>query len=303
MAQVKNDPLVDAILKQYEQDHAPKSTGSKSYDLKNYFSTFLKEGVKTGSKTIRILPAADGGTPFKEIFIHSKQVNGKWKKFACLKGNFDKDCPFCEARQALLSSGKDGQKELAKQFGSRKMYVLRVIDRDHEEDGVKFWRFNHDYTSQGIYDKIISIMRQNGNITDPEVGRDLVIDIARDHKNNCVVSGVVHCDKSPTLENKEQLKNLIEDSRTWEDVYSVKDYEYLDLVVKGFEPAWDKVNKQWVDKASLAEAEVESADNSEITMGDEEPEPVVKQTTKTTVKAKPVVADDDDDDDVSDLPF
>lgn len=295
MAQTtKNDPLVDAILKQYEDNHAPKkSTGTKTYDLKNYFSTFLKEGVKTGSKRIRILPAADGGTPFKEIFIHSKQVSGKWKKFACLKGNFDKDCPFCEARQALLGSGKDGEKELAKQFGSRKMYVLRVIDRDHEEDGVKFWRFNHDYTSQGIFDKIISIIKQNGNITDPETGRDLVIDIARDHKNNCVVSGVVHCDKSPTLEDKEQLKTLIEDSRTWEDVYSVKDYDYLLLVVKGFEPAWDKVNKQWVDKATLTDAEAND-ESSEITMDND----VIE--TKKSTKSKTVVTQEEE---VDDLPF
>lgn len=285
MAQTKKDPVLDAILKQYEDNSSPQSTSSKTYDLKNYFSIYLKEGVKTGSKRIRILPAADGGTPFKEMFVHSRQVNGKWKKFTCLKNNFGKPCPFCEARTELLNSGKEAEKELAKKFGSRKMYVLRVVDRDHEEDGVKFWRFNHDYTSQGIMDKIISIIRAKGNISDPQTGRDLIFDIGRDHKGNCVVTGVVDCDPSPAMEDTETLKSLINDERKWEDLYSVKSYEYLEIVVLGGEPAWDKANEKWVDKATLDNSET-SEDENEITMGDDDDEPTTTKEPETVTTAK-----------------
>lgn len=305
MVQTKKDPLLEAILKQYEDNSSPQSTSSKTYDLKNYFSIYLKEGEKKGSKQIRILSAPDGGTPFKEMFVHSRQVNGKWKKFTCLKNNFGKACPFCEARTELLNSGKESEKELAKKFGSRKMYVLRVIDRDHEEDGVKFWRFNHDYTSQGIMDKIISIIRAKGNISDLQTGRDLIIDIGRDHKNNCVVTGVVDCDPAPAMEDSEALKALVGEGRTWEDVYSVKSYEYLEIVVLGGEPVWDKTNEKWVDKTTLDNSET-SSDEAEITMGDDDDDVITKEpetVTTTKKETKKVVAVEEDGDDSDDLPF
>jgi transcription initiation factor IIE alpha subunit len=37
------------------------------------------------------------------------------------------------------------------------MYIAKVIDRDNDE-GVKFWRFNHDYRKEGIFDKIHGVL-------------------------------------------------------------------------------------------------------------------------------------------------
>lgn len=302
MAQSKNNPVVNAILKQYEDNNAPRTTTSKKYDLKNYFSIYLKEGIKTGSKRIRILPAADGGTPFTEMHIHSKKLNGTWKKFACLKNNLQEACPFCEVRSELLSSGKESDKELAKENSSRKMYVLRVIDKDKEEEGIKFWRFNHDYRNQGIMDKIISIIRAKGDVSDPQTGRDIIIDIARDQKGNCIVSGIVDCDPTPAIEDAELLKSYIEDARTWKDVYAIKPYDYLELVVQGIEPAWDKVNEKWVDKTTLAASDTEDDDDGEITMGND-----VKKTETAKTRKEPELANTtiipDSEDENDDLPF
>jgi hypothetical protein len=298
MAQKANDPVLEAILKQYEDNSKPSSSGSKTYDLKNYFSTFLPDKVKSGSKQIRILPAPDGGTPFKEIYVHTKQVDGQWKKFPCLKGNFDKDCPFCEARAALLATGKDSDKELAKKFGSRKMYVLRVIDREFEDDGVKFWRFNHDYRNQGIFDKLITIIKKRGNITDLETGRDITIDLGRDQNNKTIVTGLVDEDPAAVSEDASVIETWMADDRTWQDVYSIRNYDYLYLIVKGKEPAWDKVNEKWVDKEELDE---EANSDKEITMDETEIEKDlggVEETQSETVEAS-VDADEEEDD----LPF
>jgi len=304
MAQKEHDALTAQILKQYAENNATKTNSqSKNFDLKNYFSVYLPDKVKTGSKQIRILPAADGGTPFKEMFIHSRQINGKWKKFTCLNHNFDKDCPFCEARNELLGTKKDSDKELAKTFGSRKMYVLRVIERENEEDGIKFWRFNHDYRNQGIMDKIITLFKLKGNITDAENGRDLTIDIGRDQKGNCIVTGIGDHDPSPALDDPIKLKELIEDTRTWEDVYAVKTYEYLEIAVVGGEPVWDKESEKWVDKNELKKNEDED-DDSEINMGSDDdddivtPEPEVSNSKTNKKKSKIDIEDDDDD-----LPF
>ena len=65
-----------------------------------------------------------------------------------------------------MSTGKESDKELAKQYKSRKFYIVKVIDRDNEGDGPKFWRFKHNYKNEGILDKIIPIWRNKGDITD-----------------------------------------------------------------------------------------------------------------------------------------
>jgi hypothetical protein len=180
MSNEKN--ALDAMLAQYEKNNAPRpvKTEAKVYDLKNYFNTYIKEGIKSATKQIRILPTADGSTPFVEVHTHKVQVDGEWKTFACLKHEKGEACPFCEAREALLATGKDSDKELAKKYNARKMYVVKVIDREHEDEGVKFWRFNHDYRKEGIYDKIIGVLNAiKKDVTNAENGRDLLLTINR----------------------------------------------------------------------------------------------------------------------------
>ena len=72
MSEEKN--ALQAMLAQYEKNNSPRyeKTDAKTYDLKNYFNTFLEKGVKSGTKTIRILPSNVGGSPFVEIHAHKK---------------------------------------------------------------------------------------------------------------------------------------------------------------------------------------------------------------------------------------
>ena len=307
----KNDPLL-AMLKQYEDNTSSygKNGSAKEYDLKNYFTTHLADKLKSATKRIRILPAHDGTSPFVEIHGHKMQVDGEWKTFVCLKHEKDEDCPFCEAREALLASGKEADKELAKKYSARKMYVVKVIDRDNEADGIKFWRFNHDYRKQGIYDKIYGVLTAiKQNITDPEKGRDLMVMIARDQNNRPVVQSISHLDPSPLSDDAEVSAEWLSDTRTWEDVYSVKPYDYLEIIVKGGVPTWDKEAKKYVDKASLS-AEQDDDLDKELSIGTPNVKSNVKTAsapTKATVKVEEVEEveedDDDDDDDDDDMPF
>ena len=313
-APVKNDAL-DSILKQYEENSTSSSSG-KSYDLKNYFTVRLADGEKSGSKRIRILPAPNGGSPFVEVYIHKLQINGVWKKFICLNHMFEKDCPFCEAREALLATGKAEDKELAKNYGSRRAYVLKVIDRDAEEEGVKFWRFNHDYRNEGIFDKIIGIFKNKKDITDVTTGRDLTIEMSRNQKNNTIINAIIPEDAEPLSADAELAALWLADARTWEDVYAVKNYEYLEIVVKGGEPVWDKVGGCWADKATLKEEEKEELD-AELSIGTAKEEPAKTPAAKAPVtktpaakapaakaavkvKEEPVITENED---VDDLPF
>lgn len=297
MSNEKN-PLA-AMLAQYEQNNKPKyeKKSEKVYDLKNYFTVFLKEGVKSGKKTIRILPTSDGTSPFVEVYGHKAEVNGEYKTFACLKHEKGEACPFCEARELLLSKGTDQQKELAKKYNARLMYVVKVIDRDNEAEGVKFWRFNHDFRKEGIMDKIHGIVSAiNKDITDPESGRDLVININRNQNNVPVVSSISQLDSSPLSTDAAKKAAWLGDARTWEDVYSVKSYDYLEIIVRGETPVWDKEAKKFVAKSETTSEETEKLDN-ELTVGIETVKADVKAAATTTAPAGTAKSEEDD------LPF
>lgn len=243
------------MMNQYESSKPKASTPkiSESDRLKKYFSTWIPDDVKAQDKIIRILPPLQGETtPFINIKAHSYQVNGKWEKYICPEFAEGKACPFCEARTELLKSGDDSDKKIAKNYSERDMYVLRVIERGKEEDGVKFWRFNRDFTNNGVFDKIISVVKLLGeeeDITSVENGFDLVISINRNQNNQPSVVGIQAVRKStPLTDNAELTAKIMENTETWRDVYSIKSYDYLSLIVEGKTPVWSSEAKTFVSK-------------------------------------------------------
>ncbi len=238
---------LDAVLAQYEQAQKNSSGGenrmSSEERMKKYFALILDEKSNSGTRRIRILPTKDGSSPFKEAWYHEIQVGGKWQKFYDPGKNDNERSPLNEVYEELMSTGKESDKELAKQYKSRKFYIVKVIDRDHEEDGVKFWRFKHNYKNEGILDKIIPIWRNKGDITDPEKGRDLIIELTKQKTPKgaayTTVSTIMYEDAAPIHENKTLSKEWVEDEMTWLDVYSKKPVEYLEAIARGEVPRWD----------------------------------------------------------------
>jgi hypothetical protein len=238
---------LDAVLAQYEQ--AQRSSGggqgqmSSEERMKKYFALILDDKSNSGTRRVRILPTKDGSSPFKEAWYHEIQVGGKWQKFYDPGKNDNERSPLNEVYEELMMTGKESDKELAKQYKSRKFYIVKVIDRDHEEDGVKFWRFKHNYKNEGILDKIIPIWRNKGDITDPEKGRDLIIELTKQKTPKgaayTTVSTIMYDDPAPTHEDAKIMKGWVDDEMTWLDVYSKKPVEYLEAIARGEVPRWD----------------------------------------------------------------
>jgi hypothetical protein len=306
--------IFDEMMKQYESSHNGKrDNGSqKTYDLKNYFNTILPKGVDSQTKRVRILPpSGESKTPFTTMWGHTKKINGEWKTFPCLKHEMDEDCPFCQAREAVLATGKDEDKELSKQYSARQYYIIKVIDRDNEADGVKFWRIKHNYKKQGAYDKIMAAIKNAGHdITDTENGRDLNIEIIRDGLMSTIQAISVALDKTPLSTNEEKVNTWTSDVRTWEDVYSVRGYEYLAIVVKGDSPVWDKDEKRYVGKLEMeakgkANSDEDDDLEDELEIGIKESESKASKVKESkTEKSEPVsVTSNDEEDEDDDLPF
>ena len=258
--------VLDAVLAQYEQStQNSTNSGSKmsSEDrMKKYFAAILKDNEKQGQKRVRILPTTDGSSPFKEVWFHEINVDGKWQKFYDPGKNDNERSPLNEVYEELMSTGKEADKQLATQYRSRKFYIVKVIDRENEQDGVKFWRFKHNYKQEGILDKIIPIWKAKGDVTDPDKGRDLILELTKAKTPKgafyTVIQTVMYDDPSPISEDETQMSEWVGDELTWEDVYSKKAVEYLEAIARGETPRWDSEKGGYV---------YSNNETSEVSMG------------------------------------
>jgi hypothetical protein len=253
--------------------------------LKRYFSAILQKNEKSGQRRVRILPTKDGSSPFVEVWYHEMQINGDWVKLYDPEKNDNERSPLTEVYNELMSTGKKEDKDLAGQYRSRLFYIVKVVDRDNEQDGVKFWRFKHNYKQEGVLDKILPIWKAKGDLTDSEKGRDLIIELIKaktpQGKEYTVVQTIMYDDPAPLHEDKGIMEGWLEDELTWNDVYAKKPVEYLEAVAIGETPVWSSELKKFV-----------YGEEAEISLGGNE-------TKSETTIVDPQANDDADED----LPF
>ena len=250
----------DAVLAQYEKNKNATSGNNNKMSsedrMKRYFTTVLPKGSKGEERRIRILPTKDGSSPFVEVYFHEIQVDGKWVKLYDPKQE-GKRSPLNEVNEALMGTGVEADREAARQYRSRKFYIVKVIDRDHESDGVKFWRFKHNHKGDGVIDKIFPIFRNKGDVTNAETGRDLILSLtltkAGTGKEYTVINSALNDDPSRLHSDADVAKTWLEDELTWGDVYSKKGEDYLEMVARGEVPRWDTASSKWVSNLTTEE--------------------------------------------------
>ena len=80
-------------------------------------------------------------------------------------------------------------------------------------------------------------------------------------------------------------------------------YDYMEIVVKGGIPVWNKDEKRFVDKASVKEVEERKALDTELTLGVENIKASIKPAASVS-KPTPIVDEDETNDESGDdLPF
>lgn len=272
---VNIDP--EAVISQNEKESSEIVKNKTKFNPKNYLNARLGNGESSKKLKIRLLPfSPEGGSPFHKVFIHTVRVNKEggqgWRTFVCPTHNHKGDkCPFCEtseqAKQLRLRTDNEVEK---KKYGdiefmnrAKEAWIVRCIEREHEEDGVKFWLFNASRKKDGVYDKIINLFNERWeeakaagktyNIFDLNNGKDLTINLSKDSNNKTVTQITDSSFMTPLSDNYEQAKAWIEDPKKWEEVYTVKPYDYMAIVVQGGIPIFDKEQNKYVDKAELDE--------------------------------------------------
>ena len=269
----------EEVERQYAEEHTPQAKPKKTqFDTKNYLQARLGEKETSKTLTIRLLPITpDSVTAFQKIHMHTVRVNKEisssgWKTFVCpIKNKKDgklmgDKCPFCElstkARE-LKSNALD--EPTKKKYGdieflnrAKDMWIVRCIERGHEEDGVKFWMFPDNKQGKGVLDQIMGLAevrrtaaKAKGNdysIFDLNNGLDLIINLKKgtDGKTAIqVLDGGLPC---PLSDDFELGEKWIHDEKKWYEVYTVKPYDYMSIVAEGGVPVFSTEEKRYVNK-------------------------------------------------------
>ena len=271
----------EAVKAQYEQEQKTFIPKKTQFNEKNYLQARLTNNETSKTLTIRLLPfSPEGGSPFKKVFMHTVKVNKEvapngWKTFVCpthnkKDGNVMGDgCPFCEtSAKARELKSKSLDEPTKKKYGDveflnkvKEMWIVRCIERGHEDDGVKFWLFNSSKKKDGVYDKIMNLARirseaaaRKGNtysIFDLNNGLDLIVTLTRTADNKTSIQIVDDGFPSPLTEDYELGMSWIQDEKNWYDVYTVKSYDYMTIIAMGGVPVFNKELGKYVDKEEM----------------------------------------------------
>lgn len=266
--------MAEEVMRQQESEAAAKQTPTTKFDVKNYLNTRLADNEVTKTLTIRLLPfKPEGGSPFFKVHMHQVRVNKEvsrsgWKTFPCpTKNKLGSECPFCEvasgarARKGAAVTDTDKNHWAEIEYANRpsEFWIVRCIERGHEEDGVKFWLFRNSKKGDGVYDKIMNIFHQRykkakelgreNNIFDLNDGKDLLITISRDTNGKTVYNITDDDEKTPLSTNYAQADAWIKDTKKWNEVYTVKPFEYMDIIIDGGVPVYDKEQGKYIEKA------------------------------------------------------
>lgn len=258
-----------------------KSTNVVEFNVKNYLNTRLDKNESKREISVRVIFTKDIDGKDKvtiPVLVHNLKLSedqnkefkvskNSFKSFICLDDPHIKSesnpgkCPLCAKMDELFSEANEIKKDSdqfktickkAYSYETKTAYIVRVIERGHEEDGVKFWRFNKHDDGTGIFDALLNnymAYKSNGeDIFDYHTGRDIKIILSKkidktksgETKEKTGVMLMVDVKQSPLSDNEDQIKAWVEDAKDWRDMYKSKAYGYLKLIADGETPIYNK---------------------------------------------------------------
>ena len=274
--------------------------------------------------------------------MHTVKVDKKiapsgWKSYVCLEKTDDVDhekfgnkCPFCELnRSAYKKSTETNDPVDKKRWKSisianipTEVCVIRCIERGHEEDGPKFWKFavRKDATDpKNVIKRLYNTRKEESindaleeygvsnvselpadftpdNILDLYTGKDLTVSIqavfdSQGVRTNKTSISIIDSGKQkPLARTEEEIDRIVNDEKVWSDVFVSKTYDYLKIIMEGKIPFFDKNNKCWIEQPEKNETKQEETQNQQE----------VQAAKEEIIKSSQVY---DEDEDETDLPF
>jgi hypothetical protein len=239
-----------------------------------------------GKHQIRLVPYKfDRENPFIELLFHYGINN----KTYLSPSSFGRPDPIVEFAEKLKRMGDKEDWKAGKKMEPKLRTFVPVLVRGEENEGVRFWGFG-----KTVYQELLGYIADPdyGDITDPESGRDIVVEIvsAEDSGTSYPVTTIrVKPKETPLAETQEKITKFINDQKNITDLYQELSYAELKSVLESWlnpsaettddENSDDSVTTQELSKPT---PKVESAEDTKAPW--DEPTTSKKESTPTPSK-------------------
>jgi len=184
-----------------------------------------------GKHQVRIVPFKfNKDNPFIELFFHYNINN----KTYLSPQSFGRPDPIVEFAEKLKRMGDKDDWRAAKKMEPKLRTFVPVLVRGEEGEGVRFWGFG-----KTVYQEILGYIADPdyGDITDPENGRDIVVEVvsAEDSGTSYPVTTIrVKPKETPLHEDSSKVQTFLENQKNITDLYQELSYDELKSVLESW---------------------------------------------------------------------
>ena len=184
-----------------------------------------------GKHTIRLVPYKfNKENPFIELFFHYNINNKSYLS----PSSFGRPDPIVEFAEKLKRTGDTDDWKAGKKMEPKLRTFVPVIVRGKESEGVKFWGFG-----KTVYQDILGYIADPdyGDITDPNTGRDIVLEVMSAEESNASYPTTTIRVKPATTklaDSPETIQQLLDGQKEITELYQELSYAELKSVLENW---------------------------------------------------------------------
>ena len=218
-----------------------------------------------GKSQVRIVPYKfNKDIPFIELYFHYNINN----KTYLSPMSFGRPDPIVEFAEKLKRTGDTDDWKAGKKMEPKLRTFVPVIVRGKESEGVKFWGFG-----KTVYQDILGYIADPdyGDITDPNTGRDIVLEVMSAEESNASYPTTTIRVKPATsklADSPETIQQLLDGQKEITELYSELSYAELKSVLENWLNPSAAVNDEIVEEleAPKPKAVVATPKQSEVSI-------------------------------------
>jgi hypothetical protein len=209
-----------------------------------------------GKSQVRIVPYKfNKDIPFIELYFHYNINN----KTYLSPMSFGRPDPIVEFAEKLKRTGDTDDWKAGKKMEPKLRTFVPVIVRGKESEGVKFWGFG-----KTVYQDILGYIADPdyGDITDPNTGRDIVLEVMSAEESNASYPTTTIRVKPATsklADSPEAIQQLLDGQKEITELYQELSYAELKSVLENWLNPSAAVNDEIVEELEAPKPKVQPA--------------------------------------------
>ena len=209
-----------------------------------------------GKSQVRIVPYKfNKDIPFIELYFHYNINN----KTYLSPMSFGRPDPIVEFAEKLKRTGDTDDWKAGKKMEPKLRTFVPVIVRGKESEGVKFWGFG-----KTVYQDILGYIADPdyGDITDPNTGRDIVLEVMSAEESNASYPTTTIRVKPATTklaDSAETIQQLLDGQKEITELYSELSYAELKSVLENWLNPSAAVNDEIVEELEAPKPKTQPA--------------------------------------------